>query len=46
VRTVSDGLLVLLKLFLILRSYKPLTFFGLCSMGLFVLGWLRAPGRS
>ena len=37
-RTVSDGLLVLLKLFLILRSYKPLTFFGLCSMGLFVLG--------
>ena len=30
--------MVLLKLFLILRSYKPLTFFGLCSMGLFVLG--------
>jgi glycosyltransferase involved in cell wall biosynthesis len=37
-RTVSDGLLVLLKLFLILRSYKPLTFFGLCSIGLAGLG--------
>ena len=37
-RTVSDGLLVLLKLFLILRSYKPLTFFGLCSIGLLGLG--------
>ena len=37
-RTVSDGVLVILKLFLILRSYKPLAFFGLCSLGLFVLG--------
>jgi glycosyltransferase involved in cell wall biosynthesis len=37
-RTYSDGLLVMLKLFLILRSYKPLTFFGLCSLGLAVLG--------
>ena len=37
-RTFSDGFLVLLKLFLILRSYKPLTFFGLCSLGLFGLG--------
>jgi hypothetical protein len=37
-RTFSDGFLVMLKLFLILRSYKPLTFFGLCSMGLLVLG--------
>jgi glycosyltransferase involved in cell wall biosynthesis len=37
-RTFSDGFLVLLKLFLILRSYKPLTFFGLCGLGLFGLG--------
>jgi len=37
-RTYSDGLLVMLKLFLILRSYKPLTFFGLCSIILMVLG--------
>ena len=37
-RTYSDGLLVMLKLFLILRSYKPLTFFGLCSLGLGGLG--------
>ena len=29
---------MLLKLFLILRSYKPLTFFGLCGLGLFGLG--------
>jgi glycosyltransferase involved in cell wall biosynthesis len=37
-RTVSDGVAVMLKLFLILKSYKPLTFFGLCSIGLLVLG--------
>jgi glycosyltransferase involved in cell wall biosynthesis len=37
-RTVSDGAAVLLKLFLILKSYKPLTFFGLCSLGLLLLG--------
>jgi hypothetical protein len=37
-RTVSDGFAVMLKLFLILKSYKPLTFFGLCSIVLFVLG--------
>jgi hypothetical protein len=37
-RTFSDGLLVVLKLFLILKSYKPLTFFGLCSIALFGLG--------
>jgi hypothetical protein len=28
----------MLRLFLILKSYKPLTFFGLCSMGLAGLG--------
>ena len=28
---------MLLKLFLILKSYKPLTFFGLCSLALMVL---------
>jgi hypothetical protein len=38
--TFSDGLKVILKLFLILRSYKPLTFFGLCGMGLLLLGLL------
>jgi len=37
-RTVSDGFAVMLKLFLILKSYKPLTFFGLCSIVLLVLG--------
>jgi glycosyltransferase involved in cell wall biosynthesis len=42
--TVSDGVLVLLKLFLILKSYKPLTFFGICSIMLFILG-LVAGGR-
>lgn len=36
--TFSDGLAVILKLFLILRSYKPLTFFGLCSIVLLLLG--------
>ena len=34
--TFSDGFRVLLKLFLILKSYKPLTFFGGC--GLIFLG--------
>jgi hypothetical protein len=38
--TYSDGFRVLLKLFLILKSYKPLTFFGSCSILLFVLGLL------
>ena len=36
--TYRDGFRVLLKLFLILKSYKPLTFFGSLSLGLFVLG--------
>jgi glycosyltransferase involved in cell wall biosynthesis len=39
-RTFSDGFAVLLKLFLILKSYKPLTFFGSCSIGLLGLGLL------
>jgi glycosyltransferase involved in cell wall biosynthesis len=37
-RTFTDGFGVLLRLFLILKSYKPLTFFGLCSLFIFVLG--------
>src|SRR5882762_6668300 len=37
-RTVSDGITVLLKLFLILKSYNPLTFFGLTSIVLLILG--------
>ncbi len=36
--TFSDGLLVLLRLFLIVKSYKPLTFFGGISLVLFFLG--------
>lgn len=36
--TIPDGTKVLVKLFLILKSYKPLTFFGLCSLGLLCLG--------
>lgn len=37
-RTFSDGAAVMLKLFLILRSYKPLAFFGVCSLVLLLLG--------
>jgi hypothetical protein len=37
-KTGSDGLLVLLKLFLMIRSYKPLTFFGWCSILLLTAG--------
>jgi glycosyltransferase involved in cell wall biosynthesis len=36
--TFSDGFKVLLKLFLILKSYKPLTFFGIWSGIFLVLG--------
>ena len=36
--TVSDGFRVILKLFLIMKSYKPLTFFGIGSLLLLVLG--------
>ena len=36
--TFSDGFRVLLKLFLILKSYKPLTFFGGISLILIALG--------
>lgn len=42
--TFSDGILVLLRLFLILKSYKPLTFFGLISLilsGLSLLAGIR-----
>lgn len=38
--TFSDGFLVLLRLFLILKSYKPLTFFGGLSLVLAGLGLL------
>jgi len=41
-KTGSDGALVLLKLFLMLRSYKPLTFFGGLSVVLFVLAAIVA----
>jgi hypothetical protein len=36
--TISDGTRVMLKLFLIVKSYKPLTFFGLSSLALLILG--------
>jgi glycosyltransferase involved in cell wall biosynthesis len=39
-KTGSDGILVLLKLFLMVRSYKPLTFFGGLGIVLFVAGLL------
>ena len=39
-KTGPDGLLVFLKLFLLVRSYKPLTFFGSVSVLLFVGGAL------
>jgi glycosyltransferase involved in cell wall biosynthesis len=38
--TFSDGFLVLMRLFLILKSYKPLTFFGSISLVLAGLGLL------
>ena len=36
--TFSDGFRVLLRLFLIVKSYKPLTFFGSIALILFALG--------
>jgi glycosyltransferase involved in cell wall biosynthesis len=36
--TFSDGFRVLLRLFLIVKSYKPLTFFGCIALVLFALG--------
>ncbi|HEX9048649.1 MAG TPA: glycosyltransferase family 2 protein [Verrucomicrobiae bacterium] len=36
--TFSDGFRVLVRLFLIVKSYKPLTFFGLLGLILFLLG--------
>jgi len=36
--TFSDGFRVLLRLFLIVKTYKPLTFFGGLSLGFLVLG--------
>jgi len=36
--TFSDGFRVLLRLFLIIKTYKPLTFFGGVALGLFALG--------
>ncbi len=38
--TFSDGFRVLLRLFLIVKSYKPLTFFGSLALVLFALGLL------
>ncbi len=37
-KTGPDGLLVLVKLFMIIKSYKPLTFFGLWSIFFMVAG--------
>ena len=39
-RTFRDGFRVLWKLFSLVRSFKPLTFFGLVSIVLFILGVL------
>ena len=41
-KTGSDGMLVLLKLFLMIRSYKPLTFFGGLSIAVLALALLAA----
>jgi glycosyltransferase involved in cell wall biosynthesis len=43
-KTGADGMLVLLKLFLMIRSYKPLTFFGALGI-LLALGALAAGVR-
>ena len=37
-RTFSDGFAVLLKLFLMVKSYKPLSFFGALSLGFLLSG--------
>lgn len=37
-KTGPDGMLVLLKMFLMIRSYKPLTFFGGLSIVIFLAG--------
>ncbi len=37
-KTGSDGLLVLVKLFMMIKSYKPLTFFGLWSIAFMLAG--------
>jgi glycosyltransferase involved in cell wall biosynthesis len=37
-RTISDGSRVLLKLFQLFRTFKPLTFFGVAALLLFALG--------
>src|SRR5581483_2985130 len=37
-KTGSDGLLVLVKLFMMIKSYKPMTFFGFWSILFFVAG--------
>jgi glycosyltransferase involved in cell wall biosynthesis len=39
-RTGSDGLLVIVKLFMMIKSYKPMTFFGSLSIFLMVVGLL------
>jgi glycosyltransferase involved in cell wall biosynthesis len=39
-KTGSDGLRVLMKLFLMVKSYKPLTFFGSLSIGFMLAGLL------
>jgi hypothetical protein len=39
-KTGPDGIRVLLKLFLMIRSYKPLTFFGGLGLVLFIAGML------
>jgi glycosyltransferase involved in cell wall biosynthesis len=39
-RTFADGSKVLLRLFLMIKSYKPLTFFGSAGIALFALGLL------
>ena len=39
-RTFRDGFRVLWKLFSLVRAFKPLTFFGLVSIALFILGVL------
>lgn len=38
--TVSDGFRIILRMFLIIKSYKPLTFFGSIGIVLLLLGFL------
>ena len=38
--TYSDGVKIVNKIIFLMKDYKPLTFFGICGLGLFALGFI------